>query len=238
MFVKGKSARIFFLEKEASKLQKMIMTGLGMVCIFGKTAPIELNSMVRRKKLETPFVVGAVIHLGYCFDMLESHSLQILQTCYFSFKETCLKVGLKMPINKDIGTDTDKLLRKLDCAVFEYMHNEMKKDHAKPVDSIIAAFWEGKELYPTAGFNRKEPYPNLYPKSQLYQGLFSTPQNGYQSSKRLSFFAHKHIMMNRVTSILIRVGGEPIIAFYQPDIQDEIAQINRRVEFAINSNIS
>jgi len=29
-----------------------------------------------------------------------------------------------------------------------------------------------------------------------------------------------------------------IIAFYQPDIQDEIAQINRRVEFAINSNIS
>jgi hypothetical protein len=109
----------------------------------------------RRKKLETPFVVGAVIHLGYCFDMLESHSLQILQTYYFSFKETYLKAGLEMPINKDIGTDTDKLLRKFDCAVFEYMHSEMKKNHAKPVDSIRAAFWESKELYPSAGFKEK-----------------------------------------------------------------------------------
>jgi hypothetical protein len=113
----------------------------------------ELSS--KRKKLEIPFVVGAVIHLGYCFDLLESHSLQVLQDYYFSLKKTYMKAGLEMPINKEIGTNTDKLLRKLDCAVFEYMQSEMKKNGEKAFDSIRAAFWEGKVLYPSAGFKEK-----------------------------------------------------------------------------------
>ncbi|MCK5522910.1 MAG: hypothetical protein KAI83_07230 [Thiomargarita sp.] len=113
----------------------------------------ELSS--RRKQLKVPFVIGAVIHLGHCFDLLESHSLQVLQNYYFSLKKIYLKAGLELPINKDIGTNTDKLLRKLDCAVFEYMHSEMKKNGEKAFDSIRAAFWEGKELYPNAGFKEK-----------------------------------------------------------------------------------
>ncbi|KHD09282.1 hypothetical protein PN36_28170 [Candidatus Thiomargarita nelsonii] len=109
----------------------------------------------KRKKLDTPFVVGAVIHLGYCFDLLESHSLQVLKNYYLSLKKAYLKSGLEMPINNDVGTNTDKLLRKLDCAVFEYMHSEMNKSKEKPFDSIRAAFWEGEELYPSAGFKEK-----------------------------------------------------------------------------------
>jgi len=107
----------------------------------------------KRKKLKEPFVVGAVIHLGYCFDLLDYHSLQVLQTYYYSLEKTYLKAGLEMQINNNIGTD--KLLRRLDCAVFEYMHSEIKKDGVKPFDSIRAAFWEGKELYPSAGFKEK-----------------------------------------------------------------------------------
>lgn len=60
-----------------------------------------------------------------------------------------------MPRNNDVGTNTEKLLRKLDCAVFEYMHSEMNKSKEKPFDSIRAAFWEGEELYPSAGFKEK-----------------------------------------------------------------------------------
>ncbi len=108
-----------------------------------------------RKTLNTPFVIGAVIHLGYCFDLLESHSLQLLKEHYFSLKNTYLKVGLEMPKNNNIGKKPDRLLRKLDCAVFESMHSEMKKTEEKPFDSIRAAFWEGKELYPSAGFKEK-----------------------------------------------------------------------------------
>jgi len=131
MLVKEKSEKPFFLEKEVSKPQKMIMTGLVMVCTFGMSPHRadkygeELKN--KRQKLETPFVVGAVIHLGYCFELLESHSLQLLKNHYYSLKKTYLKVGLEMPGNNDIGTNTDKLLRKLDCAVFEYMHSEIKR---------------------------------------------------------------------------------------------------------------
>ena len=102
----------------------------------------------KRKKLENPFVIGAVIHLGYCFNLLESYSLQFLKQYYVSLKNTYVTANLEMPIN-------NKLLRKLDCAVFEYMHNEMGKKKEKPFDSIRAAFWEGHELYPSAGFNEK-----------------------------------------------------------------------------------
>jgi len=159
MLVKEKSERLFSQELEASNPQQMIMTGLVVVCIFGMSPDRaekygeELSS--RRKNLEVPFVVGAVIHLGYCFDLLESHSLQVIQNYYLSLKNAYLKSGLEMPINKNIGTNTDKLLRRLDCAVFEYMHSEIKKTKAKPFDSIRAAFWEGKELYPSAGFKEK-----------------------------------------------------------------------------------
>jgi len=109
----------------------------------------------RRMRLDKPFVVGAVINLGYCFDLLESHSLQVLQSYYYSLKDTYLAAGWEMPQNKNIGINTDKLLRKLDCAVFEYMHDEMKKSQVKPFDSIRAAFWEGQKLYPNAGFKEK-----------------------------------------------------------------------------------
>jgi hypothetical protein len=74
---------------------------------------------------------------------------------YDSLKDTYLAAGWEMPQNKNIGINTDKLLRKLDCAVFEYMHDEMKKSQVKPFDSIRAAFWEGQKLYPNAGFKEK-----------------------------------------------------------------------------------
>lgn len=53
------------------------------------------------------------------------------------------------------GKDIDRLLRKLDCAVFQFMHSEMKKNEEKAFDSVRGAFWEGSELYPSAGFKEK-----------------------------------------------------------------------------------
>ena len=108
-----------------------------------------------RKQLNTPFVVGAVIHLGYCFNLLESHSLKVLKDHYSALKNTYQKADWNMPQNKNTGTNTDKLFRKLDCAVFEYMHYELQKNHEQSFDSIRAVFCEGKELYPNAGFNEK-----------------------------------------------------------------------------------
>lgn len=59
------------------------------------------------------------------------------------------KTGKKGGINGDL------LLRDLDCAVIQAIHDFHEEKGIKPYDSIRAAFWEGKELYNTAGFKEK-----------------------------------------------------------------------------------
>ena len=111
---------------------------------------------LKRNKLKDPIVIGAVINLGYSFDLLESHSLSILQAHYEALKKTYKAAGIDMPVNENAySTDIDKLFRKLDCAVFQYMHTELEKSNHKGFDSVRGAFWEGEELYPTSGFRDK-----------------------------------------------------------------------------------
>ena len=109
-----------------------------------------------RKKLKDPMIIGAIIHLGFCFDMLESLCLDILKTNYSIMTDIYNKANSPIPVNqKAHKKDNDHLLRQLDCAVFQFMHNEMKKKEQKTFDSIRGAFWEGNELYPSAGFKEK-----------------------------------------------------------------------------------
>ncbi|MCK5876519.1 MAG: hypothetical protein KAG43_02700 [Candidatus Marithrix sp.] len=115
-----------------------------------KSYGIELKE--KRNKLNNPMVIGAVIHLGRCFDLLEYHCLEVLQEHYLSLKKLYSTANKPMPTNETafIG-DSDKLYRKLDCAVIEYMHSEIDT----PFDTIRGVFWEGEELYPGAGFKEK-----------------------------------------------------------------------------------
>ncbi len=50
-----------------------------------KSYGIELKE--KRNKLNNPMVIGAVIHLGRCFDLLEYHCLEVLQEHYLSLKK-------------------------------------------------------------------------------------------------------------------------------------------------------
>jgi len=61
-----------------------------------------------------------------------------------------------MPKNeKSLHEETDLLIRKLDCAVIETIHAFNDEQKKKPYDSVRGVFWEGKDLYPNAGFKEK-----------------------------------------------------------------------------------
>lgn len=95
-----------------------------------------------------------MIHLGKCFNLLESHCLEVLQESYYAMETTYEHADIEMPFNdKAYSLDTDKLYRNLDCAVIEFMHSHISRD--VNFDSVRGAFWEGKELYPNAGFKEK-----------------------------------------------------------------------------------
>lgn len=104
-----------------------------------------------KSKIETPAVVGAVIDLGYCLNLFEENNLKLIKETY-NLYENLKNLGFEIPENK--GGD-DLLLRNLDCAVINTIHDLRKIHNEKEFDSVRAPFWEGKELYPNAGFREK-----------------------------------------------------------------------------------
>lgn len=107
-------------------------------------------------KIEDPFVIGAVIDLGRCLNLLEHESLQLLKTGYELLCKLHQESGLEIPRNNPgLSEDGDLLLRHLDRAVIETIHTYNKEQNKPPYDSVRAAFWEGGELYPNAGFKEK-----------------------------------------------------------------------------------
>lgn len=109
-----------------------------------------LGSSVRN-----PAVIGAVIDLGLCFDLTDNHYLSELKDSYSVMKKISESNGEPLPANINVGKSTDLLLRKLDCAVIENVHTIHRLVGSKPYDSVRGVFWEGKELYPNAGFREK-----------------------------------------------------------------------------------
>lgn len=113
--------------------------------------------MSKRKNstIKNPAVVGAVIDLGYCFDLTDSFYLQELKKSYETALEISQMTGEPLPENKPIGGSADLLLRKLDCHVIEMTHKINKRANKCSYDSVRGVFWEGKPLYPNAGFAEK-----------------------------------------------------------------------------------
>ncbi len=104
---------------------------------------------------EQAAVIGAVIDLGYCLNLTDSASAQILKQGYEILKTRCEIVGNKMPQNRPSSKTRDILLRDLDCAVIQQIHDfKMQKD-GTDFDSVRGVFTEGEAVYPGGQFLEK-----------------------------------------------------------------------------------
>lgn len=105
--------------------------------------------------IKHPSVIGAIIDLGYCFDLTDNHYLKELEEGYNVLKVLCTTENIPMPVNSRMGTAEDLLLRRLDCAVIQTIHSIHDATGGKPYDSVRGVFWEGQDIYPNAGFKEK-----------------------------------------------------------------------------------
>lgn len=105
--------------------------------------------------IKKPAVLGAIIDLGHCLNLIESHSLSLIQGAYNSFKVLQESSGQELPKNTPLKNSEDLLKRNLDCAVIEYFHTWWSDQKQESFDSVRGVFWEGSELYPNAGFKEK-----------------------------------------------------------------------------------
>lgn len=113
-----------------------------------------VENMRRSQSLvKEPYVLGAVIELGNCLDLLDQKYIDYLK---YSYQDLINGLGSSykdlLPKNRPFGNaDFDFKKRELDCAVIRYVCNLAKKE-GKPFDSVRAAFIEGEPLYEDANF--------------------------------------------------------------------------------------
>jgi hypothetical protein len=102
-----------------------------------------------RAKIKTPAVLGAVIHLGNCFDMMDLQSTRVLAQAYPRFKSTYEELGQTLPVNAPLRQgDTDHLLRNLDCSMINWLTKEFDSDPESPkYDSVRGLFQEAQPAF-------------------------------------------------------------------------------------------
>ena len=83
-----------------------------------------------------------------------------------------VKKGVKNTPGKYGGITGDLLNRKLDCAVINAIHEFNAGHGIQEYDSVKAAFWEGEELYETAGFREKNHIQICVRNPQCIIGYF------------------------------------------------------------------
>jgi hypothetical protein len=110
------------------------------------------NDQKNRGKVLVPSVVGAVIQLGRCFDLLDTRFTSDLASAYESWRENFERAGLPLP--KNGGGSPDQKLRRLDCAVLNWYLDRCEEEGQR-YDTVRCAFPEGKRVYEDSGIYRE-----------------------------------------------------------------------------------
>ncbi len=99
------------------------------------------------KEPKKPAVIGTVVSLGYCLDLTDYGSSQILKNGYDILSCEFALLGKELPLNKNDKGSNDLLLRELDCAVIQRIHQYNKDVGNRAYDSVRGLFIEGKPVY-------------------------------------------------------------------------------------------
>ena len=139
---------------------------LGEGIYFWEGSPQRAYEWALDKHPEDPAVLGAVISLGHCLDLLAQECLDYVHATYATLKEEAEKQGTELPVNSG-------KLRLLDCAII----NAAVRRHEPGYDSVRAAFREGKRLAPSSGIHQKNHIQIAVHNPNCIKGYFY-PQDG------------------------------------------------------------
>lgn len=113
------------------------------------------NKKHPEKEPKKPAVIGAVISLGHCLDLADYGSSDILKNGYEILKLELSLCGKSLPVNRDVTGTGDFLLRNLDCAVIERIHQYNREMGRKGYDSVRGVFIEGNPVFEGSGIKEK-----------------------------------------------------------------------------------
>jgi hypothetical protein len=125
-----------------------------------------------KDKIKNPSVLGAIIDLGYCLDLLDSSFIKLLKEIYDIIKEESQNKHIELPKNTSFNNNNDLPLRKLDCLVIETLHKYYSEIKGIEFDTVRSGFFEGDPLYDTSGFKTKNHIQICVRNSNNIKGYF------------------------------------------------------------------
>lgn len=133
------------------------------------------NPKVSKGSIKRPLVIGAVIGLGLCCNLLDRSALAELQLAYHFLEQA--SAAARPPLRVTRGPE--RQVRFLDRAVIKTLHSLRANGPTNPEgptppphDSVRAAFFEGGELFPGAGFSAKAHIQIAVRNSDCIKGNF------------------------------------------------------------------
>jgi len=130
---------------------------LGPGAYFWESDPLRALEWAVQKGSAAPAVIGAVIDLGNCLDLVSRQSVELLRQAYQLYERQQMQVELRLAQNLQAPgrPDPDNILRFLDCAVIRFLHGMIAEQDRAPFDTVRGLFTEGDAVYPGSGFKNQ-----------------------------------------------------------------------------------
>jgi hypothetical protein len=107
---------------------------LGSGSYFWEYAPKQALWWAKKfNKYSHPAVVGALIRLGNCLDLLDTKNVEVLQEAKDGMVKLMKRDGIEIPEKKGI-------YKNLDCAVFNYFYQKIADEGEPVIDTARAAY--------------------------------------------------------------------------------------------------
>ena len=100
-------------------------------------------------KVTKPAIIGAVIHLGRCFDLLDMRYTRLLGQLFPDYVSHQIARSRSIPTNDGLRNQAgDLLLRRLDCSMLNWAIERMEQQTGQIVQTVRGVFIEGNEAFP------------------------------------------------------------------------------------------
>ena len=120
-----------------------------------------------RTRRQQPAVLGEVLQLGRCFDLLDESFTILLGETYEELVRMYAEQQIELPKNRG----REGKMRDLDSFVINECIDLMKK-RGDEYDTVRGAFLEGEPVYPSAGFSRESHIQVAVRNSDCILGVF------------------------------------------------------------------
>ena len=132
--------------REELKVSQNPWEWLGNGVYFWENAPERALRWAIERKKKNPTVVGAVIQIGHCLNLMDKSSNDPLTTAYEIASRTFEQYGIPLPQNSG-------KFHNLDAVVINMLHTCMKESGSQEYDTVRAAYIEGDPVYPGSEIN-------------------------------------------------------------------------------------